>query len=75
MTFPGSFEFISVDDGLDGSLKISLRRTIRVPDNDESYSLPPDCGPFPLYSIDHHKEKLPRPMVAAGGVFVPMYRE
>lgn len=55
------------------ALDISFRRTIRVPDNNKSYDLPPDCGAFPLYSVDQFKDKLPTAMVAKGGLFLPIY--
>lgn len=57
------------------NLEISLRRTIRVPDNKKSYDLPPDLGPFPLYSIDEHGGQLSKKAFEEGGVFLPMYRE
>jgi hypothetical protein len=56
-------------------LEISLRRTIRIPNNDNSYGLPPDCGPFPLYSVNEYKSRLPADIVAKGGCFIPMYRK
>jgi hypothetical protein len=55
------------------ALDISLRRTIRVPDNGTSYELPPDCGPFPIFSVSSHKEQLPKSMSAKGGLFIPIY--
>jgi hypothetical protein len=55
-------------------LEISLRRTIRVPDNGESYDLPPDCGALPLYSVNEFKDKLPAEMVAKGRCFTAIYR-
>ncbi|KAF7876492.1 hypothetical protein EAF04_001582 [Stromatinia cepivora] len=56
------------------TLDISFRRTVRVPDNGNTYNLPPDCGLFPIYSVDKYKDKLPNSMVAKGGVFVPMHQ-
>lgn len=56
-------------------LEISLRRTIRVPDNGKAYNLPPGCGAFPLYSVDDHRTQLSGDMVAKGGLFIPVYRE
>jgi hypothetical protein len=38
------------------------------------YDLPPDCGPFPIYSVREHAAKLPSSMVAKGGMFVPICR-
>jgi hypothetical protein len=33
-------------------LEITLRHTIRLPDNEKSYCFPPDCEPFPFYSVN-----------------------
>lgn len=66
---------IEVTYGDTDRLEISLRRTIRVPDNGVSYDLPPDCGPFPIYSVEHYRAGLPDSIVEKGGVFVPMYRK
>ncbi len=64
---------IQVTYGEYEDLKISMRRTIRVPDTGSSYDLPPDCGAFPLYSINDFKHRLPENMTAKGGIFVPIY--
>jgi hypothetical protein len=56
-------------------LKVSFRRTIRVPDNDESHYLPPDLGAFLLKAVSQHSSKLDPAMVTKGGVFFPMYRK
>jgi hypothetical protein len=66
-----------MDDSIvfNGDLKISFRRTIRVPDNDESHFLPPDLGAFPLKAVSQHSSKLDPAMVQKGGVFFPMYRK
>jgi hypothetical protein len=58
------------------SLRISFRRTIRVPDrttNDPS-QLPPDLGPFPLFSVAQFAERLPEQIAKKRGVFLPMHR-
>jgi hypothetical protein len=60
---------------VNGDLTISFRRTVRVADTQESNYLPPDLGAFPLEAVSQHSNKLPRAMVAKGGVFFPMYRK
>ncbi|QSZ31442.1 hypothetical protein DSL72_001007 [Monilinia vaccinii-corymbosi] len=55
-------------------LDISLRRTIRVPENGEAHGLPPDCGAFPIYSVREYAGGLSEEMVLKGGVFVPIYQ-
>ncbi|KAH6682475.1 hypothetical protein B0J14DRAFT_468361 [Halenospora varia] len=71
--YPGSFKAIEVMYGDKEYIQISLRRTVRVPDNDETYHLPPDCGAFPIYSVNQYKSKLPTSMAGKGGVFIPIY--
>ena len=61
---------IKIDD-----LRMTFRRTIRVPDNHESSDLPPDMGKFPLYQVDKYADRLPVSMTQKGGVFLPMYRK
>ncbi|KAH7066018.1 integral membrane protein [Paraphoma chrysanthemicola] len=55
-------------------LKISFRRTIRVPDNQETAYLPPDLGTFPLKPVSAYTNKLTPSMTAKGGLFFPMYQ-
>lgn len=64
---------IRVTCGGGDNLDISLRRTVRVPDNGDAYDLPPDCGPFPIYSVKDYKSQLPKHMAVKGGLFVPIY--
>jgi hypothetical protein len=70
---PDACERVNIKDSFGSQLTISLRRTIRVPDNGQSYELPPDCGPFPIYSISQHAERLPEHLVGKCGVFVPTH--
>ena len=60
---------------VNNDLRISFRRTIRVPDNHQDSYLPPDLGPFPLERISEYANRLPRDMAAKGGLFFPMYRK
>ncbi|KAG4435393.1 hypothetical protein IFR05_009136 [Cadophora sp. M221] len=55
-------------------LEISFHRTIRVPDDETSYVLPPDHGPFPIYSVRKFQDTLPASMVATGGCLLLMYQ-
>ncbi|CZT42531.1 related to ubiquitin/ribosomal protein S27a fusion protein [Rhynchosporium secalis] len=73
MRTSSGYKTIRVTYGGDHPLNISLRRTVRVPDNGSSYNLPPDCGPFPIYSVKQYKDKLPNSMSAKGGMFLPIY--
>ncbi len=35
-------------------LTIEFQRTLRIPDDDKSYPLPPGLGAFPLRHVDDH---------------------
>jgi hypothetical protein len=66
---PGTYETIRISRSTYGSeqnLEISLRRTIRVPDNGKHYDLPPDLGAFPIYNIQDHYSKLEKSVVMRG---------
>jgi hypothetical protein len=64
---------IRVTYGGGDNLDIPLRRTVRVPGNGTTYDLPPDCGPFPIYSVKDYKSQLPKNLALKGGLFVPIY--
>ena len=68
--FRGSYKVIHVIDKAIGTLEISLRRTVRVPENWKSYDLPPNCESFPLYSIAEHEAKLGKNVVEKGGAHI-----
>ncbi|KAE9374216.1 hypothetical protein N431DRAFT_543615 [Stipitochalara longipes BDJ] len=55
------------------ALTISFKRTVRVPDNETTYQLPPNLGSFPLYNVAHYKETLPESMMLKGGCFMPVH--
>ena len=61
---------------INNDLRISFRRTIRVPDNNQQESeLPPNLGAFPLKSVEKYSKKMQPGMKAKDGVFFPMYRK
>lgn len=55
-------------------LGINFQRTLRIPDNDQVYPLPPGLGSFPLVHVDDHKNKVPGDWIKRGGVIMPMYQ-
>lgn len=76
----GSCDVIAIDRVLPDSkvpqgLEISFHRTIRVPDNEQVFQLPPNLGSFPLYKIQDYASSLPQDMVEKDGVFFPMYQK
>ena len=53
---------------------ISFERTLRIPDDDREYPLPPGLGEFPLHHVDDYADRLPQRWSDHGGVFMPMYQ-
>ena len=66
------FRFPDVHE--DAELKIEFQRTLRIPDDNRSYHLPPGLGKFPLYRVDDYPDNLPANWEEHGGVFLPMYQ-
>ncbi len=55
-------------------LRIDFQRTLRIPDDDKDYPLPPGLGSFPLRHVDDFAESVPNLWVDHGGVMLPMYQ-
>lgn len=55
-------------------LSINFQRTLRIPDNDRVYPLPPGLGTFPLVHVDDHKSNVQDSWIRHGGVILPMYQ-
>jgi hypothetical protein len=58
----------------DAVCRIDFQRTLRLPDDNRKYPLPPGLGRFPLEHIEPYSSKLPTNWLARGGVFLPMYQ-
>lgn len=58
----------------DAELTITFVRTLRIPDDDKTYPLPPGLGTFPLQHVDDHRERVPGKWLDHGGVMLPMYQ-
>jgi len=56
------------------SMRISFERTIRIPDDDKDYPLPPALGKFPLRHVDDLASNVPAEWLKHGGVVFPMYQ-
>lgn len=56
------------------ALKITFERTLRIPDDDKTYPLPPSLGEFPLVHVDDYARALPTSWRERGGVMLPMYQ-
>ena len=55
-----------------GQLRVTLQRTLRIPDDGGRYPLPPGLGAFPLKRVEDCP-RAPAEWRAKGGVMVPMY--
>ncbi len=53
---------------------IDFQRTLRIPDDNREYPLPPGLGRFPVEHVDDFADKLPKAWQRHGGVFIPMYQ-
>ena len=67
-----SFSFPEVHK--DAVCRIEFQRTLRIPDDNRQYPLPPGFGRFPLQHVDDFTDSLPSQWRQRGGVFLPMYQ-
>jgi hypothetical protein len=54
--------------------EVSFKKTLRIPDDGESYPLPAGFGDLPLLHIEDFKDKFSSQVIARGGVLMPMYQ-
>jgi hypothetical protein len=53
---------------------VSCQRTLRVPENDQTYPLPPGLGVFPLLAVQDYRDQIPDQWGMADGALIPMYQ-
>lgn len=53
---------------------VRFLRTLRVPEDNKVYPLPPGLGEFSLHRVEDYVEKVPQDWLAKGGVFIPLYQ-
>ena len=58
----------------DAVLTVDFQRTLRIPDDNREYPLPPGLGSFPLEHVDDYTARAPKSWQRHGGVFLPMYQ-
>ena len=58
----------------DASMTVDFQRTLRIPDDDQTYALPPGLGSFPLRHVDDFAGRMPAQWIDHGGVMLPMYQ-
>ncbi len=63
-------------DGLDVTADVTIRfqRTLRIPDDGQTYPLPAGLGSFPLRSVDDYLDTAPEEWRKRGGLAMPMYQ-
>lgn len=66
------FRFPEVHE--DAVLRVNFQRTLRIPDDNRHYPLPPGFGRFPLTHVDDHAGGVPQSWVRHGGVLLPMHQ-
>lgn len=66
------FRFPHIEES--ACFSIDFQRTLRIPDSDKTYPLPPGLGSFPLRHVEDYAERLPRPTADRGGVIVPIWQ-
>jgi hypothetical protein len=57
-----------------GDLEITFQRTLRIPDDGNTYPLPPGLGQFPIRKVQDYADRVPASWRDRGGVFIPMYQ-
>jgi hypothetical protein len=58
----------------DAVLRIEFQRTLRIPDDDSEYPLPPGLGRFPMRHVDDFSDRVPERWLRRGGTVLPMYQ-
>jgi hypothetical protein len=58
----------------EAALHVQFQRTLRIPDDNRTYLLPPGLGAFPIAHVDDYADCVPDEWVEHGGVFLPMYQ-
>jgi len=66
------FNFLNVHRAAECS--IEFQRTLRIPDDNQEYPLPPGLGSFPVEHVDDYSHSLPALWQKHGGLFLPMYQ-
>jgi hypothetical protein len=54
--------------------RVDFQRTLRIPDDNREYPLPPGLGRFSLEHVEDHAERLPAAWGNHGGALLPMYQ-
>jgi hypothetical protein len=58
----------------DAAMRLEFQRTLRIPDDDNVYSLPPGLGSFPVRHVDDFSDRVSEQWKKHGGVMLPMFQ-
>lgn len=58
-----------------GQVEITFQRTLRLPDTDETYPLPPSLGTFPMVKVQDYINDVPEHWAKRKGVIIPMWQK
>ena len=58
----------------DAVCSVSFQRTLRIPDDNREYPLPPGLGTFPLRHVEDYADGVPPTWRKHGGVLMPMHQ-
>ncbi len=53
---------------------VGLHRTLRIPETEGSFPLPPGLGLFPIFNVSDYAGREPQDWLLRGGGFIPMYQ-
>ena len=67
-----NFRFPEVHE--DAGCSMRFQRTLRIPDDEKEYPLPPGLGEFPLRHLDDFARRLPVEWLRRGGLIMPMHQ-
>lgn len=67
-----TFDFSEVHPA--AKFHVTFQRTLRIPDDDQEYPLPPGLGPFPIVHTEDYKDRIPTKWLERQGVMIPMYQ-
>jgi hypothetical protein len=59
---------------VDANCRIDFQRTLRIPDDNREYPLPPGFGRFPMEHVEDHGQRVPAQWMDHGGVLLPMFQ-
>lgn len=56
------------------SFSLQFQRTLRIPDDGQTYPLPPGLGAFLVCRVEDYQDRVPKSWLEHGGIFIPMYQ-